>query len=124
MTKSKMTSVRRRRTNQRIQRQYDREKQARVRQYQERSFKARTTAGIAGLAWSGWFRKTIRRVTNFFNRMFSPGGALQRLDLRHSDAERFGPFNPASRRNAGAEYLRHMFGGNLKMVSTRDGRPV
>lgn len=128
MTRSNVRSVRRRQTNQRIQRQYDKEKQSRVHQYQQRSFEARQNATIAGDAWKGWYRKTIRYLANMFSGLFGRSAfrSIRKLDLRASDASRFGAFRFNRARDTGAAWLRNNVAGgyNLKMISTRDGKPV
>lgn len=125
MTKSKMQTVRRRQTNQRFQRQYDKEKQLRVRAYDSRQ-KVRTKARQTTAVVNAW-RRITRHVSAFFSnlsRRFFSAHTISGLDLRASDAARFGAFRPNRSRDTGAAWLRNAFGQCLKMISTRDGKRV
>ena len=126
MTKSNARAVRRRRTNPLLARQYDEIQQLQTRAYQQNSRvrdperkKARQWIAEMGRRIARNFKRWVKRFSKQSNKL------LVSLDLRSSGADRFGPFDPARKRNAGAEYLRHITGGwQLKMISTRDGRRV
>lgn len=127
MTKSSMQSVRRRKTNQRIQRQYDKEKQMRVRAYDGRQRDERLLGAYNRVSKLGTLLGKIKRFfVSFFDFDFFGARTIRGLDLRQSDAGRFGAFRPGRPRGAGAAWLRHNVGGGqyLKMRSTRDGKPV
>lgn len=125
MTKSNVHSVRQRRTNQRIARQYDQVQQDRVRSYQQHQ----RVRNPERKKLRQWFAESARRIVQNFKRwvkrFFSTSNpVLSGLDLRGAGADRFGAFDPGRRRNAGAHQLRAWFPGLGKMVSTRDGKPV
>lgn len=63
--------------------------------------------------------KFMASLKSLFNR-----GVKVKPDLRHPGHKRFGAFNPDGPRGAGAWWLRRVFSQDLKMVSTRDGKPV
>ncbi len=62
----------------------------------------------------GWIRRVWGRFTGWLGGWFGYGGdCIDALDLREK--------NP---RGHGAAWLRQTFSQNLKMISTRDGKPV
>ena len=143
MTKSNARAVRRRRTNQLLARQYDEIQQLQPRAYQQNSRVRDPERKIARQWIAEMGRRIVRNFTRWVKRFSKRSNKLLvSLDLRSKDAERFGPFDPARKRNAGAAYLRslglpelnsrrkvRLGRGRYKwirmgMVSTRDGRRV
>jgi hypothetical protein len=63
----------------------------------------------------GRINNVIRRIGLYLSGLFKPSKKIQALDLRSDPS-----------RGHGAEYLRSLWPAlrNMKMVSTRDGRPV
>ena len=120
MTKSNVRAVRRRRTNERIAHQYDQVQQAKVRAYQERAIEKRETMVAKRSSLFSKAVNYVRRALRSFVRFLRPNySSIRGLDLRDG-----GLFGETRKRDAGAQQLRAWFGTNLKMVSTRDGRPV
>lgn len=123
MTKSNIRAVRRRRTNERIAKTYDKVRQEKVRAYQQRNIDRRE----ARLEKRGrsFFKKAtdwIRGVFGrFFRQLFRPTvySSMRSLDMRDG-----GLFGHGVKRDAGAQQLRSWFPGLGSMVSTRDGKQV
>ena len=99
--------------NQRVHRSFDKHEQMHVRGYdkQQRDPMLGTYTSV------GVIRRYINKVIRFFRSFFSMPSIG--LDLTSDDI--YGE-NPG--RGAGAAWLRGAFHGNLKMISTRDGRKV
>jgi len=122
MAKSNMRSVRRRKTNRRIQTvEYDRRQQLHARAYETRSHErahAPKSVGVMQRVGVYW-----RRATTFLLGLVMGGKgtspAISALDLLGG-----GVFSSSVRRDAGAVQLRAWFWEKLKLRSTRDGRRV
>lgn len=125
MVKSNVHAVRRRRTNRRIARRYDRTQQQRVRAYRQHQ-RVRNPERKAARQWVAEMgRRIVQNFSRWIKRFISGSyKKLGSLDLRSTDADRFGAFAPSRKRNAGAAYLRSFAPGLGSMVSTRDGKPV
>ena len=123
MVKSNVRSVRRRQTNRRIQNaEYNRRQQLDTRAYKTKDHERAHAPKSGGLIPR--VRVYARRVADFLRGLFTgrtAGTGIRGLDLRIPNIAggKFG-----AKRNAGAKWLRSVFGESLKMVSTRDGRPV
>ncbi len=107
MTKSSMGAAKMRRTNIRIQHQEHHIRETQARSY---SAAARRTAPNSRV---NIFVRFYRRLSRWFGGLFSGPDftSIATLDL-------------TSDRAAGVVWLRQTFSKNLKMISTRDGKPV
>ncbi len=125
MTKSNMRSVRRRQTNRRLNQHFDQHDQLRVRNYDGRQRDERLLGEYNRVSKLGTLLAKVKRFfTSLFDFDFFSARTIRGLDLRQSDAGRFGAFRPNRPRDAGAVVLRSWFGQHLKMRSTRDGKRV
>ena len=67
-----------------------------------------------------WYHRVERAIRNFVVGFFrSPFSAIRGLNLLNDMT-----MGPNQHRGAGAAKLREWFGDQLKMISTRDGKPV
>jgi len=116
MSKGRGT-VRRRVNTQPVGTRYDKRQQLKARAYGNVAH-SRVATDKAGGSLSK-IRAYWRRATSFLWDLFSWGGHAAIDDLDLTDGAIF-----SIRRGAGAAWLRGTFHGNLKMISTRDGRAV
>ena len=122
MTKSSMRSAGLRKMNLRVQRAtVDRREQLQARAYESRKERHVRTPEV--VAVTKWYRGIVKSVRTFLGNFFRGGRSksIRNLDLT-TGAGRHALFGTG--RDAGAYWLRSVFGQNLKMVSTRDGRKV
>ena len=121
MTKSNVRAVRRRRTNQRIARQYDPIQQQRVRNYQQHQRVRNPERKTMRQAVSEKIRRVVQNFRRWVRRFTSQSNniVIRALDLRDG-----GLYANKPKRDAGAQQLRSWFSMGLKMVSTRDGKTV
>ena len=122
MAKSSMGAARMRRSNRRIQHQANAIRKTQMRVYRQQS---RQIARDQATAWGkiiAIYQHAITWFGGFFDEIFSYGfdtplgalGAIKSLNLTIDQGDR----------GRGARQLRAIFGQQLKMISTRDGKPV
>ncbi len=109
MVNSNMHAVRTRKANRRSDFEGAKEQALRTYHNHKVACANRTPVGKLKTHW----RNSTGRFGRFVDRLFSVGSTpkISALDLTKS-------------RGAGALWLRQTFSENLKMISTRDGRPV
>ena len=105
MTKSKM-GTHKRPINVPVTPMFDKKRQIQSKNIRTRKWEAIEYTRV------GWITTKWRKVTRWFNRFFSIR-AIRNLDLTDKTG-----------RADGAKWLRGVFHQNLKMTSTRDGKPV
>jgi len=107
MVKSNVRSVRRRQVNRRLSQNFDKKQQLKVRGF-DRHIDREPIVRLSKtrIRWN--------RIKKWFSNLrWFRTSSIDELDLRSN-----------SPRGAGAAWLRANFHQNLKMISTRDGRPV
>jgi len=109
MAKSSMGAARMRQTNRRIQHQEKAIRETAAREHRQH------IRQIAKAPPPSAIRQIVSRISKWFSGLFSGDlKAISALDFRIDRGDR----------GRGARQLRAIFGQNLKMRSTRDGRPV